>query len=131
MSAPLDRLKGTCLDLSFSPDRYAHAGEADPKVLLTTSRDPSSRLVQFAKVVGVVGVVGGLTTSRDPSSRLVQFAKVVGAVGGLTTSRDPSSRLVQFAKASGEAPGAVCIHTFVPRMHTYLNHAGKQAPVVA
>ena len=32
------------------PIRYAHAGEADPKVLLTTSRDPSSRLVQFAKV---------------------------------------------------------------------------------
>jgi len=82
MSAPIDRLKGTCLDLSLFPDRYAHAGEADPKVLLTTSRDPSSRLVQFAK-------------------------------------------------ASGEAPGAVCIHTFVPRMHTCLYHAGKQAPVVA
>ena len=31
-------------------DEYAHAGEADPKVLVTTSRDPSSRLIQFAKV---------------------------------------------------------------------------------
>lgn len=31
-------------------DEYAHAGEADPKVLVTTSREPSSRLVQFAKV---------------------------------------------------------------------------------
>ncbi len=31
-------------------DEYAHAGEVDPKVLLTTSRNPSSRLVQFAKV---------------------------------------------------------------------------------
>lgn len=31
-------------------DEYAFAGEADPKVLVTTSRDPSSRLTQFAKV---------------------------------------------------------------------------------
>ena len=30
-------------------DEYARAGERDPKILLTTSRDPSSRLVQFAK----------------------------------------------------------------------------------
>lgn len=30
-------------------DEYAHAGERDPKVLITTSREPSSRLVQFAK----------------------------------------------------------------------------------
>lgn len=29
-------------------------GEADPKVLVTTSRDPSSRLVQFAKEVRLV-----------------------------------------------------------------------------
>lgn len=31
-------------------DEYAFAGEADPKILVTTSRDPSSRLTQFAKV---------------------------------------------------------------------------------
>jgi hypothetical protein len=31
-------------------DEYAHAGETDPKVLITTSRSPSSRLVQFSKV---------------------------------------------------------------------------------
>eukprot|EP00798_Chlamydomonas_sp_ICE-L_P024623 gene24623-10244_t len=30
-------------------DEYAHAGEIEPKVLMTTSRDPSSRLIQFAK----------------------------------------------------------------------------------
>ena len=30
-------------------DEYARAGEIDPKILITTSRDPSSRLVQFAK----------------------------------------------------------------------------------
>ncbi|EFA81535.1 brix domain-containing protein [Heterostelium album PN500] len=30
-------------------DEYARAGIADPKVFITTSRDPSSRLVQFSK----------------------------------------------------------------------------------
>ncbi len=35
---------------SHVDDEYAHAGEVDPKVLITTSRNPSSRLVQFAKV---------------------------------------------------------------------------------
>ncbi|KAI8895315.1 anticodon-binding protein [Globomyces pollinis-pini] len=30
-------------------DEYARAGEEDPKVLITTSRDPSSRLQQFSK----------------------------------------------------------------------------------
>ena len=31
-------------------DEYARAGIYDPKVLITTSRDPSSRLQLFAKV---------------------------------------------------------------------------------
>lgn len=31
-------------------DEYARATEQDPKLLLTTSREPSSRLSQFAKV---------------------------------------------------------------------------------
>ncbi|KAJ3378955.1 snoRNA-binding rRNA-processing protein imp4 [Entophlyctis sp. JEL0112] len=32
-------------------DEYANAGVSDPKILVTTSRDPSSRLQQFAKEV--------------------------------------------------------------------------------
>ncbi|KAF9583406.1 snoRNA-binding rRNA-processing protein imp4 [Lunasporangiospora selenospora] len=35
-------------------DEYAHAGVYDPKVLVTTSRDPSSRLQQFAKEMRLV-----------------------------------------------------------------------------
>lgn len=31
-------------------DEYAQAGIEDPRVLITTSRDPSSKLQQFAKV---------------------------------------------------------------------------------
>ena len=35
-------------------DEYARAGEVDPRVLVTTSRDPSSRLAQFAKELKVL-----------------------------------------------------------------------------
>lgn len=31
-------------------DEYSRAGVHDPKILLTTSRDPSSKLQQFSKV---------------------------------------------------------------------------------
>lgn len=31
-------------------DEYSQAGIEDPRVLITTSRDPSSKLAQFAKV---------------------------------------------------------------------------------
>lgn len=31
-------------------DEYAQAGIEDPKILITTSRSPSSKLSQFAKV---------------------------------------------------------------------------------
>lgn len=32
-------------------DEYAHAGEADPKVMVTSSREPSSKLKEFVKEV--------------------------------------------------------------------------------
>lgn len=39
---------------SHIDDEYARAGVYDPKVLVTTSRDPSSRLQQFAKEMRLV-----------------------------------------------------------------------------
>lgn len=36
--------------LTHIDDEYAQAGLEDPRVLITTSRDPSSKLAQFAKV---------------------------------------------------------------------------------
>lgn len=36
--------------LTHIDDEYANAGIEDPRVLITTSRDPSSKLAQFAKV---------------------------------------------------------------------------------
>ena len=34
-------------------DEYSRAGIMDPKIVITTSRDPSSKLLQFAKVSDV------------------------------------------------------------------------------
>lgn len=39
---------------SHIDDEYAQAGVQDPKVLITTSRDPSSRLQQFAKEMRLI-----------------------------------------------------------------------------
>ena|ERR1700738_3921582 len=35
-------------------DEYYHVGMRDPRILITTSRDPSSRLLQFSKVQVIV-----------------------------------------------------------------------------
>lgn len=37
-------------------DEYRHAGVEDPKVFITTSHDPSSRLKMFAKVIKLVKI---------------------------------------------------------------------------
>lgn len=44
----------TAVPRSHVDDEYARASERDPRPLITTSRDPSSRLVQFAKELKLV-----------------------------------------------------------------------------
>lgn len=44
----------TATKRSALDDEYAKAGVMDPKVCVTTSRDPSSRLKQFAKELKLV-----------------------------------------------------------------------------
>jgi hypothetical protein len=49
------RVIATKLEFRLEPgthidDEYAKAGIQDPKIIITTSRDPSSRLLQFSKV---------------------------------------------------------------------------------
>ncbi|KAF2078189.1 hypothetical protein CYY_000479 [Polysphondylium violaceum] len=46
-SIKLDKLDGTAP--TSIDDEYARAGIMDPKVFITTSREPSSRLIQFSK----------------------------------------------------------------------------------
>ena len=44
----------TAVPRSHIDDEYARAEERDPKILITTSREPSSRLTQFAKEMKLV-----------------------------------------------------------------------------
>ncbi|KAI9205687.1 anticodon-binding protein [Polychytrium aggregatum] len=46
--------EGQAAPTTHIDDEYSRAGEQDPKILITTSRDPSSRLAQFAKEMRLV-----------------------------------------------------------------------------
>jgi hypothetical protein len=61
----------------------------DPKIILTTSRDPSSKLLQFAKVRGIIMVISSLFLVFD------LLATVVGDALGI-------SQFVQ------DQPGKLC-----------------------
>lgn len=60
-------------------DEYALAGERDPRVLITTSRDPSSRLVQFAKELKLI---------VPNAERVNRGAQVVGDLVEACRNRD-------------------------------------------
>ena len=86
---------------TLEDDEYALAGEADPKVFLTTSRNPSTRLTAFAKELKLVfpNAVrvnrGGLVRGKLPAF----------AVGVVLTSapRDTQvvSNMVESCRANG------------------------------
>ena len=42
--------RGLMIDPGHIDDEYAKVGTYDPKIVITTSRSPSSRLLQFSKV---------------------------------------------------------------------------------
>lgn len=51
-------------------DEYANASEVDPKILITTSRDPSAPLTQFAKV-GIIYPFSSVTFVVDRFKHIV------------------------------------------------------------
>ena len=62
-------------------DEYKWAGVEDPKIMITTSRDPSSRLKMFAKVSGWMGdemlPVNSQKSSQDVHEVLVRTLTTV------------------------------------------------------
>ena len=46
--------KNIFCNLQFQDDEYRWAGVEDPKIMITTSRDPSSKLKQFAKELRLI-----------------------------------------------------------------------------
>lgn len=64
-------------------DEYANASEVDPKILITTSRDPSAPLTQFAKV-GIPILFSFVTSLVDRFKRIV-FGLNQSFIGNLYT----------------------------------------------
>ena len=61
-------------------DEYVKANERDPKVMLTTSRDPSSRMTQFAKELKLL---------FPTSHRINRGAQILTVSVGLNISKRP------------------------------------------
>uniref|UniRef100_A0A8B9UPR1 Uncharacterized protein n=1 Tax=Anas zonorhyncha TaxID=75864 RepID=A0A8B9UPR1_9AVES len=90
-------------------DEYQWAGLEPPKVMVTTSRDPSARLRVFVKVGGASGERGrglgergrGLTVSTPPGAGLsVTSMGKVGAVSWGTSNTSYTSQLLPVQPSS-------------------------------
>mmetsp|Transcript_28512 Transcript_28512/g.93159 ORF Transcript_28512/g.93159 Transcript_28512/m.93159 type:complete len:296 (-) Transcript_28512:87-974(-) len=81
-------------------DEYAMAAHADPKILLTTSRDPSSRLVQFAKELKLV---------FPNAQRVNRGGQVVGELVEQCRTHDFTD-LIMVHEHRGEPDGLVVSH---------------------
>lgn len=85
---------------SHVDDEYARAGEIDPKVVVTTSRDPSSRLSQFAKEVRLL---------FPGSQRLNRGNLVMGDLVAACKSNEVTD-LVVLHEVRGEPSGLIVSH---------------------
>lgn len=95
-------------------DEYASAGAVEPKVLVTTSRDPSSRLAQFAKEVKLM-LPGAVRVNRG--SQVV--AELVGAC-----RKNQYTDIVVLHEHRGEPDGMVVSHLpFGPTAYFGLSNA--------
>jgi U3 small nucleolar ribonucleoprotein protein IMP4 len=90
----------TAANGASADDEYARANERDPKVLVTTSRDPSSRLTQFVKEVKLL-----MPTAR----RINRGAQVLPDLVELCRSNDFTD-LVVVHEHRGEPDGLVVSH---------------------
>lgn len=81
-------------------DEYARAGEMDPKVLITTARDPSSRLKQFAKEMRLV---------FPNSQRINRGGTIVADVVDLCRRNDFTD-IVILHETRGEPDGMILSH---------------------
>jgi U3 small nucleolar ribonucleoprotein protein IMP4 len=102
-------LQGASSDLIVDSE-YATAGYSDPYIMVTTSRDPSSRLTQFAKELKLIfpnsirinrgnHVLGQLTTAcrQQNATDLVLVHETRGIPDGLIISHMPYGPTAYFA----------------------------------
>eukprot|EP01083_Nonionella_stella_P154338 497201_1 len=81
-------------------DEYAWAGVKDPKILLTTSRDPSSRLTQFIKEMKLV---------FPNSQRINRGTAVIKEIVDTCRANDFTD-LIMFHETRGEPDGMIVSH---------------------
>ncbi|MQM10215.1 hypothetical protein Taro_043097 [Colocasia esculenta] len=76
----------TAIPRSHIDDEYANATEQDPKILLTTSRDPSQPLTQFAKVnhLPLLGFFSLFLACIGSSGLMLSLLNVTGIEIGLS-----------------------------------------------
>jgi len=108
----------TAVPRSHIDDEYAHAGVQDPKVLVTTSRDPSQRLVQFAKEVRLI---------IPNAQRINRGGQVLSEVVEACRSHDFTD-IVMLHEHRGEPDGMVICHlpygptAYFGLFHTVMRH---------
>mmetsp|Transcript_24828 Transcript_24828/g.34222 ORF Transcript_24828/g.34222 Transcript_24828/m.34222 type:complete len:268 (+) Transcript_24828:113-916(+) len=85
---------------SHVDDEYARAAEQDPKVLITTSRDPSTRLAQFAKEMKLI---------FPGSQRVNRGGQVLGEIVEAARNNGYSD-IVMLHEHRGEPDGLVVCH---------------------
>eukprot|EP00246_Nothoceros_aenigmaticus_P012031 TRINITY_DN3548_c0_g1_i3.p1 TRINITY_DN3548_c0_g1~~TRINITY_DN3548_c0_g1_i3.p1 ORF type:complete len:221 (-),score=21.96 TRINITY_DN3548_c0_g1_i3:18-680(-) len=81
-------------------DEYAHAAQRDPKILLTTSRDPSSRLTQFVKELKIV---------LPNAQRINRGGQVISEIVKACKSNDFTD-IVMVHEHRGEPDGLIVCH---------------------
>ncbi|TMW63388.1 hypothetical protein Poli38472_002329 [Pythium oligandrum] len=95
-------------------DEYKNAGMFDPKIAITTSRDPSSRLKQFAQEVRLI---------FPNAIRLNRGAHTIGDLVDSARANDYSD-LVIVTETRGEPDGLVVCHLpYGPTAYFSLNNA--------
>ncbi|KAJ2784436.1 snoRNA-binding rRNA-processing protein imp4 [Coemansia javaensis] len=93
---------------STQDDEYARAGIYDPKVVVTTSRDPSSRLQQFAKEMRLV---------IPNSQRINRGNYVVGEIVETCKANDVTDLLIVH-ETRGQPDGLIISHLpYGPTVH--------------
>ena len=71
LESTYDNIEHTHID----DDEYRHAGAYDPKLLITTARDPSIRLIQFAKVVRISFTKTNIEFQHSDCSQLANYIR--------------------------------------------------------
>ncbi|KAK9167370.1 hypothetical protein Scep_002561 [Stephania cephalantha] len=90
----------TAVPKTHIDDEYANAAEKDPKILLTTSRDPSSRLTQFVKEMKIV---------FPNAQRMNRGGQVISEIIGTCRAHDFTD-VILVHEHRGEPDGLIVCH---------------------